>query len=137
MKKIIALVAVLVLVLGCVTTAFAATKPTASVVKASKNQTVKPGKTVTFQLKLKSGSYNKIDGVFRSKVGIVITKDGTVVGSTSWLWEGNQTYQFTAKVNKNAPTGTYKVAYTTYLKAKATSDWKKVKTKTFKFTVKK
>ena len=78
MKRLLALVMALVLILAA-TTALAA-KPTAKIDKASKNQTVKVGKEINFKFSLNSGSYSKKGGFYRAKLGILIMKDGAASG---------------------------------------------------------
>ena len=135
-KRLLALVMVLVLMLATVSSALAA-KPTATINKASKNQTVKVGKEINFKFSLNSGSYSKKGGFYRAKLGILIMKDGDKMGSASWVWTGKQVYSCKAKLKKTAPLGKYNLQYTTYYRKNGSADWKKVKTQSTKFTVKK
>ena len=136
-KRLIALVMVMVLLLTAAATAFADTKPTAKLDSASKNQTVKPGKTIEFHFSLNSGSYKKKNNAFRSKLGINIVYKSKTVGSASWVWTGKQSYNLTAKVKGSAPVGKYTLKYPTYYRTKDSASWTKVKTQSTKFKVKK
>lgn len=135
-KRLFVLLTVMVLLVTMAATAFAA-KPTATLVSKYKNQTVKAGKTISFWFKLDSGSYEKKDDAFRAKLGVLIVKDGATKGAANWVWTGKQTYKLRAKIQKAAEAGKYTVKYTTYYRSKEAAAWKKAKTQSTKFTVKK
>lgn len=136
-KKIIALLTLLVLLVGMFSVSEAAVKPTASVRAGSQNQTVKLGKTASFIFDLNAGTYNKVGDVFRAKLISKVTKGKQTAGVASWVFTGKQVYKLRVKIDKKAPTGKYKLSYTTYYRKKDAAKWVKVKTQSTKFTVKK
>jgi hypothetical protein len=136
MKRLLVILTVFVLLMTA-TTAFAAkkTKPTAVLLSGS-TTTVKAGKSFLFRFKLDSGDYGKKDDAFRAKLGVTINYKSKQLGAASWVWAGRQTYKLRGKLSKKAATGKYVMKYTTYYRTKASAAWKKVKTKSAKFTVK-
>jgi len=133
-KRLIAVLTLLVLVLSLSVTAMAAEKPTATLTKAP--AIVRLGKTATFTFKLDSKDYAAEDGVFRAKLISKISKGSEVAGNAVWAWTGAQTYKLRAQIKKTAPTGNYKLSYTTYYRADESSSWKKAgKTRTQIFKV--
>lgn len=134
-KRIIALVTLLVLLLSICATSFAAKNPSATLTAASKS--VKLGKQAYFTFDLDSGTYKKVDGVFRSKLNILILYKGKTVGAANWLWTGVQTYKCNAKIARTMSKGTYTMKYRVYKRKNASAKWTiGQKAKSSKFTVK-
>jgi hypothetical protein len=135
-KRIIALVALLVLLVSICATSFAKTTyPYAKLYGYSKSVTV--GNQAYFKFKLKSGSaYKKLDGAFRAKLNILIKYDGKTLGAANWLWTGNQTYKCNALIKDGMEEGTYTMTYKTYKRKSASAKWTVgQKAKSVKFNV--
>lgn len=135
MKKLIALLAVLVLTLSLAATAFAADLPTATLKKASKGQTVAPGETITFKFKLDSGDYTMKKNAFRAKLVCQVVKGDATYSKATWVWTGVQNYEVSMAVRKKAPEGKYTLKYTTYYRKNANKKWQKAQANQAKFTV--
>lgn len=126
MKKWIALLLAMVLVLSLCATAFAA-KPSVSLAKKYQNQTVKRGKTVYWTFKLKCGSYKQLYGYYWRASFDMFVLQGSVSGKeVGWYGEyftGNGNCPLKWKVPKTLAKGKYVVLYgTSYRKYGGT--WK-------------
>jgi hypothetical protein len=134
-KRVTAVLLLLVLVLSLATSAMAASvKPTAKLTGSP--STVARGKMVRFVFRLDSKDYAAKKDVYRSKLITWISKGSQRTGNAVWVWTGKQYYHLRVKFAKKAPTGKYKLSYTTYYRTSGTASWRKVKTQTQAFTVK-
>ncbi len=140
MKKWVALLLAMVLVVSLCATAFAG-KPSATIFSKSKNLTIKRGKTVTWHYKLNSGSYKKLYGYYwRAGFASYICKGSTkgkVVHSNEIVFTGKfSDYKVKWKVPKKQATGKYVNLYGTLYREYG-GKWKANSAKTSKLTVKK
>ncbi len=143
MKKFVALLLVLVLVLSLCATAFAS-KPTATIFNKSKNLTIKRGKTVTWHFKLDCGSYKRIKKnnkwYYRAEFDSYVLKgnvNGKLVAGTAFTFTGKIKDQKVAwKVPKKQATGKYTNLYGTFYREYG-GKWKVNTAKTTKLTIKK
>ena len=88
MKRIIALVLVLIMAMGIVVEASAASYPRVSIQASSRNQAVKRGDKVYFYFNLDSGSFGKKGGVYRTRFEIYIYKGKTLIAEDAFLFSG-------------------------------------------------
>lgn len=140
MKKLVALLLALVLVMSLCATAFAS-KPTAALHSQFKNLTVKRGKTAKWVYTLKSGSYTKLYGYYwRSEFVSYICKgsiNGKIVAWYDIYFSGtNKNKKVTWKVPKKIATGKYVNLYGTFYRSYG-GKWKVNTAKTSKLKIKK
>ncbi len=118
MKKIVALMLVLVLVLGLASTAFAASRiPTVSLTSRYKNKTIDAGDSFKFVFTLNSRDYSKIGSTSRAKFVAYVAEasTGLVIAYKEIAFNGKLNY----KLNLSGAltwdmAGKYNVFYATY-----------------------
>ncbi len=115
-RRILPVLLVLMLILGFSMPVQAATYPTAK--KLNSVKTVKRGKKAKFVFRLKSGSYTKRNGLWRSEFDFrVYNSDNEMVawnGADGLWYSGTQKHTVKWKVPSSLKKGKYWVNYRTY-----------------------
>ncbi len=140
MKRSVAFILVLVLVLTLCATALAA-KPTAYLITKYKSQHVRRGKTISFQYKVDSRSYGLWYGCHkvykRAMLCVQNAYNGYVRSHKDGFWAGKQTTpaDYFKWSTYGAAKGKWISYYTTYYRTTGLSCWYKVKQKKTAFYI--
>ena len=110
-RRILAALLVVLTVLSCNVTGFAATKPSAKLVSYTK--TVKRGKTAKFSFDVKTGSYTQTKNKWRSALDyrIYFKKTNAYATSGTYFYSCDDSYNYEWKVPKKTKKGEYVLAY--------------------------
>ena len=117
--------------------AFADCKPTASYQRYASTQTVRRGKNAKLVFVIKSGSYTKRCGTFRSRFTMLIYKGNRYTGyGKDVVYTGNIRYSLNWYVPCRMATGRYTILYCTGYRANSCSCWRATPTHYAYITVK-
>ena len=125
MKKLAAVLLVLVLIVSISAPAFAVTYPTANRRNAL-TQSVRRGNKVYFSFYLKSGTYTKRSGQYRALFDLSVYRNynNRKYASGTWYFTGNVPLNTYWAVPSNAPRGRYNAIYfTCYRSSIYSNNW--------------
>ena len=125
-KSLITLAMVLMMLLSANIPAFAASKPTAQL-QCGYTQTVRRGRSAKFVFNLRSGSYTRKNGLWRSRFNLYILRNpnnaNSCVAYDAGYFTGNVRLTERWNVPCRLATGRYTLLYGTFYRANGRSNW--------------